>query len=154
MITHDLNTIELCNLLEDYLYENAKIRFNDNQTKAVLEHRKTMVYAYVWSQYNSNMAITLPEFEKLATEAAPSGATPLVIIGTPDGIYEFNLHILKLKFELYSDGDKPDVMVAELPASKGKRILDFYPDFDTEEDYLDSLMGDAEPSRWDETDTW
>jgi hypothetical protein len=76
-------------------------------------------------------------------EAAPSGSTALVVVGTPDGIFEFNLSVLRLEFEAYSDGDSPDIMVAELPFAKGKRVLEFYPDFDSQEEYIDALMGDS-----------
>ena len=141
MITYDLTKVELCNMLEDNLYINAKITEGDDYYTLVDEH--TMTYAYVWTQHDKLIVITLPMYTKLLSEAAPSGSTALAVVSTPDGIFEFNLSVLKLEFEAYADESISDVMVAELPYAKGKRILEFYPDFDSQEEYIDALMGDA-----------
>jgi len=154
MLTYDLSTAELCNLLEDNLYPYAEIGFDEGKSFASLVHRDTMTYAYVWTQPEGLTMITLPIYQKLLKSAAPSGSTPLAIVATPEGIYQFNLDVLKLEFETFSSDDHGDVLVAELPIVNGKRILEFYPDFDTQEEYLDSLMSDAEPSMYDESDTW
>jgi len=154
MLIYDLSTVELCNMLEDNLYPDSEIEFGVGDTFASLVHRDTMTYAYVWTQPEGLVMITLPIYEKLLKSAAPSGSTPLAIVATPEGIYKFNLDVLKLEFETFSSDDHGDILVAELPIANGKHILEFYPDFDSQEEYLDSLMGDAEPSQWDESDTW
>lgn len=154
MLTYDLSTVELCNMLEDSLYPDSEIEFGAGETFASLVHRDTMTYAYVWTQPEGLTMITLPIYQKLLKSAAPSGSTPLAIVATPEGIYKFNLDVLKLEFETFSSDDHGDILVAELPITNGKRILEFYPDFDSQEEYLDSLMADAEPSQWDESDTW
>lgn len=152
MITYDLTTVELCNMLEDNLYPNAKITYSDNDSRATFVSKDTMTYAYVWAQHQNLIVITLPTYESLLDEATPNGYTALAIVSTPDGIFEFNLSMLKLEFEAYSDEGTPDIMVAELPFAKGKRILEFYPDFDSQEEYIDALMGNE--SLYDESDTW
>ena len=157
MITHDLNIDELSNLLEDNLYLDAKIAtINDEQGQYKnLSSAETMSYAYLWTTPHTVVGLTKDRYDRLISEAEARGSyTPLVIVGTPEGIYEFNMDVLKVEWEPYSDGDKPDIMVTDLALSTGKHILPFYPEFSSEEDYLDSLMGDAEPSAWDESDTW
>lgn len=143
MITYDITSTEVCNMLQDDYYPDAKITYEGKDTFATLVSRDAMIYAYVWTQHNNTIVITLPIYERLLREAAPSGSTALAVVATPDGIFEFNLSVLKLEFEAYSDGDKPDIMVADLPLAKGKRILEYYPDFDSQEEYIDALMGDA-----------
>lgn len=158
MITYELKIEELVNMLVDYLYEDAETdRKDDNGDGKFfysLHSPSTMSHAYVWTVPNNVISLTLGRYESLMRDAAPSGYTPLVIVGTPDGIYEFNMDTYKPQFELFTDGDKPDISVADLPIGKGKQILAFYPEFSNEEEYLDSLMGDAEPSMYDEEASW
>ncbi len=143
MITYDLNKVELCNMLEDNLYPNAKITYETAESHAIFTSMDAMVHAYVWTQHDKLIVITLPMYTRLLSEADPKGLTAIAVVGTPDGIFEFNLSVLKLEFEAYADESISDVMVAELPYAKGKRILEFYPDFDSQEEYIDALMGDA-----------
>lgn len=153
MITYDLSLDELTNLLLDSKYEDGDVDTRMDGY-ASLRSPSAMAHALVWTQPNSIIGFDINRYEELMSKAAPSGYTPLFIVGTPDGIFEFNMDIIKPQFELYSDGDKPDVLVADIPITKGKRILEFWPEFASEEDYLDSLMSDAEPSIWDEGDSW
>jgi hypothetical protein len=146
MITYDLTAIDLCDMLYEYHYPDADIEHASDSKFSTLTSKKAMTYAYVWTQENNTIVITKPVYQRILDAAEPNGATALAIVATPDGIFEFNLSVLKLDFEAYSDGDYPDVMVAELPFAKGKRILEFYPDFDSQEEYLDALMGDAQLS--------
>ena len=150
MITHELSTDELVNLLADTFYEDAYIR-NDGEYQEIRSD-SAMAHAFVWTTPHTVVGLTKDRYDNLIEHAA--SYTPLVIVGTPEGIYEFNMDVLKVEWELYSDGDKPDIMVTDLALSTGKHILPFYPEFSSEEDYLDSLMGDAEPSMYNEDDTW
>lgn len=152
MITYDLSLDELTNLLLDSKYEDGDIDTHNGY--ASLHSPSAMAHALVWTQPNNIIGFDINRYDELMSKAAPSGYTPLFIVSTPDGIFEFNMDIIKPQFELYSDGDKPDVLVADIPITKGKRILEFWPEFASEEDYLDSLMSDAEPSQWDDGDSW
>ena len=157
MITHELNIDELSNLLEDNLYLDAKTStITDEQGEyKSLSSDETMSHAYLWTTPHTVVGLTKDRYNRLVSEAEARGSyTPLVIVATPEGIYEFNMDVLKVDWEPYSDGDKPDIMVTDLALSTGKHILPFYPEFSSEEDYLDSLMGDAEPSAWDDGDVW
>lgn len=150
MITHELNTDELVNLLVDNLYEDAYVR--DAGEYQEIRSDSAMAHAFVWTTPHTIVGLTKDRYDNLIEHAA--SYTPLVIVGTPEGIYEFNMDIAKVEWELYSDGDRPDVLVTDLALSTAKNILPFYPEFSSQEEYLDSLMGDAEPSMYNEDDTW
>lgn len=158
MITYELTIEELVDMVVGYLYEDGEIERKDDKGDGMfcysVHSPETMTHAYVWTVPNNVISLTLDRYESLMKAAAPSGYTPLVIVGTPEGIYEFNMDTYKPEFELFTDGDKPDISVADLPIGKGKQILEFYPEFSSQEEYLDSLMSDAEPSAWDESETW
>jgi hypothetical protein len=156
MITYELNTDEFANLVIDTLYEDADsfLTSDGEGDYYVINSPSMMAHVYVWTIRAGIPVITPDRYESLKTGVSTSGFTPLAIVGTPDGAFEFNLDTMKLKFEPFSDGDKPDIKIAELPIEKGKRILDFYPEFSSHDEYLDSLMGDAEPSMYDEEASW
>ena len=144
MITHELNTDELVNLLADTFYEDAYIR-NDGEYQEIRSD-SAMAHAFVWTTPHTVVGLTKDRYDNLIEKA--DTFTPLVIVSTPEGIYEFNMDVLKVEWEPYSDGDKPDIMVTDLALSTGKHILPFYPDFASEEEYLDTLMSDLPGDDW------
>lgn len=153
MITHELNATELKNLLVDLLYEGAS--WTEHEGYFSLMHPETMTYAFVWTTPHTIVGLTKDRYDTLMQDSEPfDGFTPVIIVGTSEGIYEFNMDILKVEWEPYSDGDSPDILVTDLALSQGKHILPFYPEFASEDDYFDSLMSDATPSAWDESDMW
>jgi hypothetical protein len=153
---YELNLDEVSNLIVDNLYEDAEVGLTKDLEGPfyVLTSSSAMADISLWAVGSNLIALTKDRYDFAKQRVESNGFTPLAIVATPEGIYEFNLDLINLNFELYSDGDKPDIMVAELPISKGKQILEFYPEFSNEEEYLDSLMGDAEPNQWDEGDEW
>lgn len=144
MITHELNTDELVNLLVDNLYEDGQVI--DAGDYQEVRSNESMAYAFVWTTPHTVVGLTKDRYDSLIEKAGTF--TPLVIVGTPEGIYEFNMDVLKVEWEPYSDGDKPDIMVTDLALSTGKHILPFYPDFTSEEEYLDTLMSDMPGDDW------
>ena len=144
MITHELNTDELVNLLVDNLYEDGQVI--DAGDYQEVRSNDSMAYAFVWTTPHTIVGLTKDRYDNLIEKAGTF--TPLVIVGTPEGIYEFNMDVLKVEWEPYSDGDKPDIMVTDLALSTGKHILPFYPDFASEEEYLDTLMSDMPGDDW------
>jgi hypothetical protein len=156
MITHELNTDEFANLVVDNLYEDAEAYLtSDNDGEFyMISSPSMMTHAYLWLVRAGIPVITYDRYQSIKEDVSKTGYTPVAILGTPDGAFEFNLDTMKLNFEPFSDGDKPDIKIAELPIEKGKRILDFYPEFSSHDEYLDSLMGDAEPSMYDEEASW
>ena len=144
MITHELNTDELVNLLVDNLYEDGQVTNSGDYQE--VRSNESMAYAFVWTTPHTVVGLTKDRYDNLIEKAGTF--TPLVIVGTPEGIYEFNMDVLKVEWEPYSDGDKPDIMVTDLALSTGKHILPFYPDFASEEEYLDTLMSDLPGDDW------
>jgi len=150
--TYDLNADELVNLLVDSVYPDAKIdcdkAANNESTYYILHSPETMSHAYVWTTPHTIVGLTKTRYDELISEAREYSYTPLIIVGTPDGVFEFNMDVLKVEWEPYSDGDKPDILVTDLALSTGKGILPFYPDFSSEEEYLDTLMSDEPGDDW------
>jgi len=148
MVTQELTSDELCNfLIEGIYYDGMYNNLDDTNCLSFVSHN-AMVHAYVWVEPGNIIAITKGRYDELVSQATPEGYTPLAIVGTPEGVYEFNLDTMVLNFEPYSEEPLPDIMVADLDISKGKRILDFWPDFSNEEEYLDALMSDAPGDAW------
>jgi hypothetical protein len=153
MITHELNHEEIASLLQEQKYSLSEIQ--DHLDHSVVISREDSVYAYIFTVPSEVVVIAKRDYTFLLDGAKGIELTPMMIVGTPVGIYEFNLELLDLKWERYdSDDGSFDDEVAEIKLSSGIRILEWYPDFSSEEEYLDSLMGDAEPSQWDEGDEW
>ena len=153
---YELNLDEITNLLVDNLYNDAdtSITMDSGGQFYVLTSQSAMADISLWATGGNMIGITQDRYDFAKQRVESNGYTPLAIVATPDGIFEFNLDLIDLKFESYSDGDKPDILVAELPKSKGKQILDFYPEFATHEEYLDALMSDSDQSTWGEVDEW
>lgn len=153
MITHELNHEEIASLLQEHKYSLSEIQ--DHLDHSVIISREDSVYAYIFTVPSNLIVLPKQDYTFLLEGAKGIGLTPMIIVGTPAGVYEFNLELLDLKWEQYtSDDGSFNDEVAEIKLSAGIRILDWYPDFSNEEEYLDSLMGDAEPSAWAEGDEW
>jgi hypothetical protein len=70
-------------------------------------------------------------------------------------VFQFNLSLLRLEFENYTDHEAGiDIEVAELDESNGTQILEWYPEFASEDDYIDALMSNGDKIGFDESDTW
>ena len=74
--------------------------------------------------------------------------------------FQFSLELLNPKFEDYVDHDAgTDIKVAELNTHSAVQILDWYPEFSSQEEYLDTLL-DASMDKledvpmWEEGDEW
>ena len=148
MVTQELTADELSNFLVDGIYYDGVVNSIDGDNCLSLTSNSSMVRAYIWVEPGNIIAITQGRYDELISQASTDGYTPLAIVGTPEGVYEFNLDTMVLNFEPYSEEPFPDVMVADLDISRGKRILDFWPDFSSEEEYLDALMSDAPGDDW------
>jgi len=154
MVTYELNLEEFESLLKDKMFPDMEIeRGNSFFT---FTSKQESVYGYVEITNGNTVVISKIQLNPLLDEANDKKYTPMFISATPEGVYMFNLELINYKWESYSDPDYgiDDILISELPLSAGTRILEWYPEFASEEEYLDSLMGDAEPSQWDESDTW
>jgi len=158
MITHELNHEEIASLLQEHKYSLSDIQ--DHADHSVIISREDSVYAYITTVPSNFAVIPRKAYDFLLEGSQKLGLTPMMIVGTSEGIYQFNLEILDLKWERYTsdDGDFDDD-VAELHLSAGTRILDWYPEFSSEEEYLDTLLDSSLNSledvpMWEEGDEW
>lgn len=153
MITHELNTEEVSNLIKSHLCEDLDITNVEDYTAVRSDDDK--FYGMVKLFPNSNIVITKDEHDKITMGASSADYSSLFIAVTPEGIFQFNLSLLRLEFEDYTDVEAGvDTKVAELDVSNGVQILEWYPDFASEDDYIDALMSNGDSIGYDESDTW
>lgn len=153
MITYDLTTDELSNLLVDNLYDDGKVALVEEGSPTVLSliSEATMTHAFIWTVPSNLIVVPMDRYNGLMSGAVANGYTPVFIVGTPDGIYEFNMEVIPFNMELHTDDDRGDAYYGELSISKGKRILDFYPDFASEDEYIDALMSNGDAIGFDDS---
>lgn len=154
MITHQLNHEELVDLLQEHKFSFSDIQ--DYEDHSVIINHEDAMYAYVSTVPSDYVVIGNRAYDAIMEDSKRLDYTPMFIVGTSEGIYSFNLELIKLKFEPYSDPEAGFAeKVAELPLSSGTRLLEWYPDFSNEAEYLDALMSDNSDIRvWDDGDSW
>jgi len=154
MITYELTLEELESLLRDTMFPDMEVKRASSFFTFESEQESTSGYVEITN--SSTVVISKIQLNPILDEATANNRTPMFISATPEGVYMFNLELMNYKWEPYSDPDFgiDNISISELPLSAGIRILEWYPDFSSGEEYLDSLMGDAEPSMYDEDDTW
>jgi hypothetical protein len=147
MITHQLTHEEILNMLEEHKYS-----FSDTEVyydHSILINREDSIYAYITTVPSDYVVLPKRAYDSIMGGAKGLDYTPMFFVGTSDGIYAFNLELLKLEFERYtSDDGSFDDDVAELNLSSGTRVLEWYPDFPSEEAYVDTLMSDMSGDDW------
>ena len=158
VITHQLNAEEISNLIKEEIYLDLDIT-NDTEY-SVVRSDGDEVYAMVKTYSTDNIILTNQEYDKIMLGASSSDYAPLFFAATPNGIFQFSLELLNPKFEDYVDHDAgTDIKVAELNAHSAVQILDWYPEFSSQEEYLDTLL-DASMDKledvpmWEEGDEW
>ena len=154
MITHDLNTEEVSNLIKSHLCEDLDITNVEDYT--VIRSDNDKFYGMVKVFPNDNIVITKNEHDKIMMGASSADYSALFIAVTPEGVFQFNLSLLRLEFEDYTDVDAGiDIKVADLDISNGVQILEWYPEFASEDDYIDALMSNGDDIKvWDGGDEW
>ena len=158
MLTHELNHEEIASLLQEHKYSFSDIQ--DHADHSVVISREDSVYAYITTVPSNYIVLPKQAYDFLTEGAKGIELTPMFIVGTSEGIYEFNLELLDLKWERYTSDDASfDDDVAELHLSAGTRILDWYPEFSSEEEYLDTLLDSSLNSledvpMWEDGDQW
>jgi hypothetical protein len=158
VITHELNHEEIASLLQEHKYSLSDIQDHDDHS--VVISREDSIYAYITTVPSDFIVIPKKAYNFLTEGANGLGLSPMFIVGTSEGIYEFNLELLNLKWERYTSDDASfDDDVAEVHISAGNRILEWYPEFSSEEEYLDTLLDSSLNSledvpMWEEGDEW
>lgn len=154
MITHDLNAEEVSNLIKSHLCEDLDITNVEDYT--AIRSDKDKFYGMVKVFPNENIVITKDEHDKIIMGATSSDYSALFVAATPDGIFQFHLSLLRLEFEDYVDTDAGiDTKVSGLDQSNGVQVLEWYPEFASEDDYIDALMSNGDDIKvWEDGDNW
>ena len=148
MITYDLNAEDVSNLIKAHLCADLDITVEKGY--ALLRSDSDKFFGMVKTYGVGPVVLTGEDHKKITMGATSYDYTSLFIAVTPEGVFQFNLSNLRLEFENYSDADAAtDIKVAELDTSNGTQILEWYPEFATEDEYIDALMGDT-----DKVDDW
>ncbi len=161
MITHRLNHEELALLIRDNLYQDLSIEPITEQNLSIVSSHDASIFAYLKVYEDTLVMLPKETYKDIIQGSKSFDYSPMVIAGTPEGIFAFNLELLKIGFEPYTDDNGNTYDVAELPLNIGTQIMEWYPEFASEEEYIDTLMSDRVESdtledvpMWEDGDEW
>lgn len=152
MITYELAHDELCNMIKSNLYSDLDFEVFDDY--AMGRSDENNIFITIKSYSNDLIILTKSAYDAAIINAKAFDYIPIFIAATPNGIYEYNLDIYQPKFEPYTSNNNIKYDIAELKDTAGKQILEYYPEFSSQDEYLDALMSDSVPESYDETSTW
>lgn len=153
MITYDLNTEDVSNLIKAHLCDDLDIINEKNYT--IVRSDKDKFFGMIKVFPVGEVVITEEEHDKVTMGALSSDYSSLFIAVTQEGVFQFNLSLLRLEFEAYTNPDKAESFnVADLDISNGFQILEWYPEFASEDEYIDALMGGGDAIGYDESESW
>ncbi len=145
MITYELNTEDVANLIKVHLCEDLKI--TDESYYTLISSDKDKFLGMIIGFKAGIPVLTEPEYDKIIMNANALDYTPLFIAVTESGIYRYSLNLIDLKFEEYTDSNGVlSFKIADMDPLSGVRMFEWYPDFSSEDEYLDTLMADNLPS--------
>ena len=143
----------MSNLIKAHLCDDLTI--TNMEDYSVISSDSDKLYGYVIAFTTGQPVITKEDYKDILTGASDSESTPLFIAATPDGVFQYDLSLLKLGFENYADHSAGiDVDVADLDISIGSQILEWYPEFATEDEYVDALMSNGDTIGFYESESW
>jgi hypothetical protein len=161
VITHRLNHEELALLIRDNLYQDLSIEPITEQNLSIVSSHDASIFAYLKVYEDTLVMLPKETYKDIIQGSKSFDYSPMVIAGTPEGIFAFNLELLKIGFEPYTDDNGNTYDVAELPLNIGTQIMEWYPEFASEEEYIDTLMSDRVESdtledvpMWEDGDEW
>jgi hypothetical protein len=153
MITYDLNTEDVANLIKAHLCEDLDITVEDDYT--IVRSDSDKFFGMVKAYQAGEIVMTKEEHDKVILGSTAFDYTALFIAATPEGVFQFNLSLLRVGFESYTDPEAGvDTMAVDLDMSIGTQILEWYPEFESEDAYVDALMSNGDAIGYDESDTW
>lgn len=154
MITYDLNTEDVANLIKSHLCDDLDITNEDGYT--IIRSDKDEFFGMIKAFNAGEIVLEESEHDKITMGASAFNYTSLFVAATPEGVFQFNLSLLRLEYESYTDVDAGvDIQAASLDPSNGVQILEWYPEFSSEDEYIDALMSNGDNIKtWDEGDNW
>jgi hypothetical protein len=123
----DITQDKLVQLIQNNLYEDMVLEGEHQYSKIGGLH------ALVDSKSEHYQMLTLNKdrYDLLISKAKEQGSIPMYICSTPNGIWEFNLEIIL---------PEVDNSVVYVDINRGRPILPWYPDFNSEAEWVaDSL---------------
>jgi len=161
--THKLNHEELALLIRDNMYSDLSVEPIAEKNLSIVSSHDASMFAYVTTHEDTLVVLSKDDYLDIIQGSKSFDYSPMVIAGTSEGIFAFNLELLKLGFEPYTDDNGNTYAVAELPLNIGTQIVEWYPEFSSEEEYIDTLMSDRvegdileleDVPMWAEGDEW
>lgn len=134
----DLTTDELYQLAHTHLYKDLAPVHGLDDTY-VSENHKIVVKFFAHDKHQEWLPQNPDKYNKLMDWAEAAGREPLYILSTPLGIWEFNLDFVEPEFV----GGTPCLNV-----NKGEPILAWYPEFNSEDDWVNAAMEELAEVRY------
>jgi len=151
MSLQNLTEIDLFNLLRKNLYNDLVHVTNDEYSASDAFSIEHGIYVELKCRraHYPDLMIEKLKYDRLKAEADKLGVTPLYICSTPKGIWEFNLDLIKIdwfnKDDLpatteFDNKEKITKEIGLILIDKGKPILPWYPDYDSEDQFINESM--------------
>lgn len=134
----DLSSDELMSLVKEHMYEDLAPVHNLINTY-VSERYKIVATIVANSTYEKKVSFLAQRYHDLMDWAEAAGREPLWIIATPLGIQEFNLDLIKPTIH---NG------IATIANDMGTPILSWYPEYDSESDWVNAAMEELAEARY------
>jgi hypothetical protein len=139
-------------MIKDNLYTDLEFEVFDDY--AMGRSDENNIFVTIKSYSNDLIILTKSAYDAAVLNAGAFDYIPIFIAATPNGIYEYNLDVYQPKFEPYTSNNNITYDIVELKDIAGKQILEFYPEFSSQDEYLDALMSHAEPKMLDDGEMW
>lgn len=134
----DLSSDELMSLVKEHLYQDLAPVHNILDT-FVSERFKIVATIKAYPTYDKRVSFPSQRYLDLMDWAEAAGREPLWIIANPLGIFEFNLDLIR---PTINNG------VATIVTDKGSPILTWYPEFDSEDEWVNAAMEELSEDRY------
>lgn len=134
----DFKTDDLYQLVGTHLYKDlAPVHGLDNTY--VSENHKIVVYIQAYDKHQEYLPQNADRYKKFMDWAEAAGREPIYIFSTQLGIWEFNLEL-----------SEPDYinLIPCFNVNKGEPILIWYPEFDSEDDWVNAAMEELAEDRY------
>lgn len=146
-----LTESKLYELLRDNLYEDLVLVSNDEYSANDCWSADHGVYIELKCRRAHYQTLMLEKlkYDRLVAEANKIGMLPLYICSTPEGIYEFNLDLLPIKWEdmdnlpattEFANQERVTKTIAMLSLDLATPILVWYPEYSSEYEYLNEKV--------------
>lgn len=150
MVIYELNAEDVAGLIRAHISDD--LEYSPELDVIVITSDSDNYHGMIKVFDNGQVILTKEEHDAIVSVAAEKDYTAMFVAVTPEGVFQYNLSLLRLEFEAYTDPESGiDMDVAELDISNGIQILDWYPEFASEDDYIDALMSNGDVIGFDDS---